>query len=252
MKTVVALSAWKGSGKDMVADYLVQNHGFERISFADPLKDRVAEQYGLDRASLDDQSQKELPLLDMPCIFTDAFSQHVGMFMYREFRTADGKVAIAVDIDKDGHLNSVTYTNSNGDITRCKEKLYWTRRALCILEGSSKRTSDKDHWIKQAVAKMKDGGKYVIADVRYQSEMASLNKAAPGSVIPMRIQRFETTSSQDPSERDLDHYYFEHLINNQNGITKEGVFAQVESVLISKGVLSEQEEDDIQASDQEA
>lgn len=35
---IIGLTGLKGSGKDTVGAYLVKNHGFERRSFADPLK----------------------------------------------------------------------------------------------------------------------------------------------------------------------------------------------------------------------
>ena len=38
---LVGLSGLKGSGKDTCADYLVKNHGFIKVAFADPLKDAL-------------------------------------------------------------------------------------------------------------------------------------------------------------------------------------------------------------------
>ena len=60
---IVALSGWKGSGKDMVANYLVEKWGFQRVSFADPLKDEVARKWKLPRSWMDDLAFKEKPLL---------------------------------------------------------------------------------------------------------------------------------------------------------------------------------------------
>ena len=42
-----------GSGKDTAADYLVNNRGFKRDSFAAPLKDAVANVFGWDRQLLE-------------------------------------------------------------------------------------------------------------------------------------------------------------------------------------------------------
>ena len=224
---IFALSAWKGSGKDMVADYLVQNYGFKRVSFADPLKDTVAQKFNLDRASLDDQAQKELPLKNMPVQPKDAFSQSLSSFMIGEFVFADGT--------KFNPTSGVRY-----DVNLVKREyaqLYWTRRALCILEGSSCRTADSNHWVKQAVAKMSPGGLYVIADLRYTSELDALNTAAPNTVIATRIDRFLASESSDPSERDLDNYPFPYRIDNRSA-SKAHVFAQVEQILTAKGVLN--------------
>jgi len=41
MTTFIGLSGWAKSGKDTVAQYLVENHGFTRISFADPMREAL-------------------------------------------------------------------------------------------------------------------------------------------------------------------------------------------------------------------
>ena len=43
MTTFIGLSGWAKSGKDTVAQYLVENHGFTRVSFADPMRDALLE-----------------------------------------------------------------------------------------------------------------------------------------------------------------------------------------------------------------
>ncbi len=39
--TVLGLSGWARSGKDTVADYLVENHGYTKVSFAQPMKEAM-------------------------------------------------------------------------------------------------------------------------------------------------------------------------------------------------------------------
>lgn len=41
MTLIIGLSGWARSGKDTVADYLVKNHGFTRVSFADPMREAL-------------------------------------------------------------------------------------------------------------------------------------------------------------------------------------------------------------------
>ena len=49
---VVLLSGWSGSGKDAVATYLRDVHGWRHFAFANLLKDMVAETHGLDVTTL--------------------------------------------------------------------------------------------------------------------------------------------------------------------------------------------------------
>lgn len=50
---IISLSGMIGSGKDTVADYLVEKHGFVRASFAKWVKDAVAVIFGWDREMLE-------------------------------------------------------------------------------------------------------------------------------------------------------------------------------------------------------
>lgn len=228
---IVAVSGWKNSGKDMVADYLVREHGFKRVGFADSLKDMVADDYDLDRQSLDDRKSKEAPLAHMSVCGADSFGKNIQTSMFREFRGPKGEIPTAAAYDQSGNMLGNTFEQ--------RFPLYWTRRALCILEGSIKRTSDSNYWVKRTVSGMKPGGKYVISDVRFQSELNALFTFAPNSVIAVRVERFPDSPSQDPSERNLDEFPFPHRINNlkAEGVTREQVFVQINSILHSRGIL---------------
>jgi hypothetical protein len=50
---IIGLSGLIGSGKSTVADYLVQKYGFEKMAFADTLKDVCSVLFGWDRALLE-------------------------------------------------------------------------------------------------------------------------------------------------------------------------------------------------------
>lgn len=61
---VVGLTGRAGSGKDTVADYLVAEHGFTKISMAGPLKRAVVELFGLDPSVFEDRVRKEAVVED--------------------------------------------------------------------------------------------------------------------------------------------------------------------------------------------
>ena len=50
---VIGICGLISSGKDTIADYLIKEHNFEKISFADKLKDSVAAMFDWDRELLD-------------------------------------------------------------------------------------------------------------------------------------------------------------------------------------------------------
>lgn len=60
MKRLLLLSGWKESGKDYIADILVKNFLFKKISFAEELKNQVSSLYKIDRNLLDTQEGKKM------------------------------------------------------------------------------------------------------------------------------------------------------------------------------------------------
>lgn len=55
---IISISGFIGSGKDTVADYLVEHHGFKRESFASTLKDAVSVIFGWDREMLEGRTSE--------------------------------------------------------------------------------------------------------------------------------------------------------------------------------------------------
>ncbi len=57
---VIGLAGKAGSGKDTVADILVQEHGFTKLAFADPLKVLCAQIYDVPLEYFHDRERKEV------------------------------------------------------------------------------------------------------------------------------------------------------------------------------------------------
>lgn len=55
---IIGFCGFIGSGKDTVADYLVNDHGYRRESFANTLKDAVASIFGWDRTMVEGRTKE--------------------------------------------------------------------------------------------------------------------------------------------------------------------------------------------------
>jgi len=212
---VIAVSGYKGSGKDTVANYLVKEHSFKREAFADKLKNMVADTYKIPYASVYEQNLKELPLLEYPVESKDKFTAAIHDILKGEFAELEGK-------------------------------LYWTPRALCILEGSIKRAVNSSYWVESVISSIKStrayesyandvcgangiSDKFVISDLRYKSEVEQLRAAFGKELVTVRINRFDSSPSTDASERDLDDYEFNEVIDNKG--TLEELFQKINKII---------------------
>lgn len=224
---IFAISAWKGSGKDTAADHLIKSHDFKRIGFADPLKDTVAQQFSIPRTHLDDPNFKENALPNLPVTAKDKYSEMIVNFMFREFKNSNNQQIDSINVTPGG----LVLGKRNSDDPSVSHLLFWTPRALCILEGSTKRSADSDYWVKQAVAKAAGDGMCVISDLRYRSELGALKDSLkPGDLlVPIRINRFASSPSTDPSERDLDNADFRFYIDNTG--TKEELYSKLDFIV---------------------
>lgn len=192
---LIAVSGWAGSGKDTTSDYLVRKYGYIKLSFARVLKDLVADIYGVPREFLDSPTMKEKPLENLPAIPSDPFTQALH--------------------------NLLSVELSSG---------YWTPRALCILEGSVKRSVNANFWTRRIIDEVKGhpNNCYIISDLRYKSEADTLRLLLP-EVLLFRIDRHLSIATQDPSERDLDDYKFDVSISNRNP-DKELLFRTIDDI----------------------
>ncbi len=62
---LIGLTGYAGSGKDTLADIMTRDYGFKRLSFADKLKDILADLYGVPRQIFDDRTLKNEPCREL-------------------------------------------------------------------------------------------------------------------------------------------------------------------------------------------
>lgn len=195
MGILIALSGYKGSGKDTAADYLVREHGYVRCSFADALKELVARQYDIPLEYMHEPGKKELPLQQYPVIAGDPFSERIHQILSAELVSG-----------------------------------YWTPRALCILEGSIKRSVHSNYWVRTVVNQILSDPErnYVISDLRYKTEVDTLKLFLPNAVYT-RVCRWDSVSTNDPSERNLDDYKFDIYLDNRD--TVDSLYASLDGMV---------------------
>lgn len=224
---IIAINGWKGSGKDEAAKVLINDFNFTRIAYADPLKESVAEDFNLKLSDLHSQEGKEAPIRDMPVYCKDAFSRHLNSFLFKEFRTIDGLIPDGFVVDDSGRMYAKNNSMSESlwsqisSTPSFKTPLYWTKRALCILEGSAKRSVDPDFWVTKAITSARESSRelVVISDLRYKSEVSATKMALNNNtdkLVTIRINRFDKTESNDPSENDLNDATFDYVIENKS------------------------------------
>ncbi len=63
---IIGVCGFIGSGKDTIADYLTNFHGFRRESFANTLKDAVAQVFGWDRTLLEGRTKQAREWREIP------------------------------------------------------------------------------------------------------------------------------------------------------------------------------------------
>jgi len=207
---VLMISGYKGSGKDEAASYFLYK-GYKKVSFAKNLKDIVANEYDVPREFFEDQEFKEQALREYPVLSEDKFSKTIHKMLISEFRTLDNRSS--ENTEYYGNALKMKTIMSDGLIS-IREQLYWTPRALLILYGSTGRTVDVDHWVKSALNVNSD--LVVVSDWRFESEYNSVvRQVGKENVMTIRINRIDNINTDQESERNLDNFEFDYVVDNR-------------------------------------
>ncbi len=157
--TLVALTGLAGSGKDTVADVLVEQRGFVKLAFADALRKEVAAAFDIDPIHLTQRETKEHPIS--------------ALTLYR-----------CLDIGFSDCIAGVF--NAAGLSPKLLHVPRSPRQILQWWGTEYRRAQDPDYWIKktcQAIAILAECGRdrIVISDCRFENE-ADMVRRLDGSI----------------------------------------------------------------------
>ena len=143
---IVGVCGFIGSGKNTVAEYLVEKHNFVPVSFAAVLKDACASLFGWDREMLEGKTEESriqreqvdefwAERLELPC-FTPRFAlQYIGTDVMRDNFHKDVWVIAAekrIQKYKNVVISDVRFPNEVKMIYRNAGELWMVRRDLPI------------------------------------------------------------------------------------------------------------------------
>jgi hypothetical protein len=188
---VVGITGLAGSGKSTVANYLVEAHGYTRLSFAGPLKKML---------------RTLNPIMGLNPLAHSAATRVMPL----------DKVFSAYCEDE----LSVKDSEYGPEY----------RRLLQVLGTDCIRAVDPSFWVKAAVAQMTDeDGKYVFDDVRFPNEAEVIKEINPWGLWHVIREGQELTSDAHVSEQYAGHMgEFQSLYNIT---TKEFLYAEVDRAL---------------------
>jgi hypothetical protein len=170
---IIGISGLIGSGKNAVADHLVNQHNFRADSFAKSLKDAVADIFNWDRELLEGK--------------TDAS---------REWREK---------------IDEAWSDRMNRSVTP-RWVLQYFGTEVC------RKQFHDDIWINSLFARVKQGDRVVISDVRFVNELKMIRKNGGKTVLitrgPIPTKQEMIRRKIHQSEWDWIGFDFDHIINN--------------------------------------
>lgn len=197
MPTIIMLSGYKRSGKDTVSNFICEHYGAYRLAFADELKRMVMDNYNISPNEM--ENLKETPLMGLPMIDTGNLAQ----FLRHDLRS---------------------------ELKQVGDTLYWTPRALMILEGNTRRATNPYYWVDKVINKIKPGSTYIISDFRFKTEYTRIvERFGKENVISVRINRNRNVGTNNESERQLDSFEFDHTIDNSKDL--EHLYNQIDELI---------------------
>lgn len=184
---LVCFAGRKQSGKTTLANWLIAEHGFERISFAQPLKEAVSTLYDLPFYLMNDPVFKA-------SIFKDPFYWN----------------------DEKASQLEEYFNLPKNSLDRTPKEFFSLRNILQYIGTNVLRNYDYDFHIKELekIINKNYNKKYVIDDCRFANELKILRKKNAICIFIIRPSNFEYSNHE--SETSLDRFDIEYYMNDSS------------------------------------
>lgn len=223
MKNLIGISGKAGAGKDLlytiIRDLFPEMH-WQRVRFADKLKDMVCILLNCDREKLEDREFKETPL-------GSEWDKYLIQYIDHRLRRVSEVYTTEEEL-----LKTITnLASKNHNVVISKELIKMTPRLLLQLLGTEcgRQIIHPNIWCNATMAGYKPKDNWIITDVRFPNEAKSI-KDEGGILIRVDRPGFENTGNH-LSETALDDYKdFDSIIINDGSI--ESLSKKVEDFMM--------------------
>lgn len=221
MRKIISLSGKAKSGKDTVAEYLVEKHGFKQESWAGNLKRMCQKIFNLTDHEVFTQEGKEKPL---------KFGRYLEEEQYYQIL---GWMKATIDVD----LEAIPFDELMAEKFKPSElplELETPRQILQVVGTEICRSIYQKYHVDLLKLKIKndENTDFVISDSRFQNEVEAFRDYENSQTITIKIERDMEAikESAHASESTLDTLEgFDYVIEN-NG-TLEELYAKIEEIV---------------------
>lgn len=200
--TIIAMAGYAGTGKDTVADLLVEHAGFRKVAFADAVRGELANTFGVDLSAFTDRTLKEIvtPALAL----RHAPVHFIGALLYAKVLpdARSNAFTVAMEVPRSG-----------------RQIMQWW--------GSEyRRGGNPDYWVNALAdrirAYIRESGykRFVIPDCRFDNE-ATYVRSRAGRIWQINrpgIDGGTTPEGEHVSATDGSQFAPDLVINNQHDI----------------------------------
>lgn len=203
---IIAVSGKMQHGKDTIGEYLIAKYNFQRLSFADKLKE-ICMEY--------DNSTPEI---------RDLWSRKVARELLEDEARAEEVEQLMQQVCP-GVWRKLTYEECYGIKTSYSRKVLQEIGGAC---NTGMRKLSPGCWVRYAVKQCTEG-RWVITDLRFKDEAYAVEMFGNSQIWRVERPTFETTGANHESEKDMDDYPFEVVITNDSTI--EDLHAKVDRII---------------------